>query len=86
LNNIFGSQVSGLYRIFDGTDPRISANVYLKHNGSGIDPDIRVDSNSSSVSVIANTSGKMNLYIASNILTIQNFTSNILTLRLYREV
>lgn len=86
LNSIFGSQVSGVYRIFDGTDPRISANIYLKHNGAGVDPDIRVDSNSSTIGIIQGTSGKLNFYITANILTIQNLTLNTLNLRLYREV
>jgi hypothetical protein len=86
VSTIFGSQVSGLYRFFDINDPRISGTISLKHNGTGVDPDIRIDSNSGSVSITINTSNKLNIYIASNILTFQNNTSNTLSLRIYREI
>lgn len=86
ISTIFGSQVSGSYRFFDINDPRISGTIYLKHNGIGIDPDVRVDSNSSTVSITQNTSSKLNIYIASSILTFQNNTSNTISLRIYREI
>ena len=86
ISTIFGSQVSGSYRFFDITDPRISGTIYLKHNGSGIDPDVRVDSNSSSVSITINTASKLNIYIASNLLTFQNLTNSTVSLRIYREI
>jgi hypothetical protein len=86
VSTIFGSQITGSYRFFDITDPRISGTVSLKHNGSGVDPDVRVDSNSGSVSITINTASKLNIYIASNLLTFQNLTANTLSLRLYREI
>lgn len=86
ISTIFGSQVSGLYRFFDINDPRISGIVSLKHNGTGSDPDIRVDSNSSLVSISLDTANKLNVYIASNLMTIQNKTSNTISLRIYREI
>jgi len=86
ISTIFGSQVSGSYRFFDISDPRISGTISLKHNGSGTDPDVRVDSNSGSVSITIDTASKLNIYIASNLVTFQNKTSNALSLRLYREI
>jgi hypothetical protein len=86
ISTIFGSQVSGSYRFFDINDPRISGTVSLKHNGTGVDPDIRVDSNSSSISILIDTASKLNIYIASNLMTIQNKTSNTVSLRIYREI
>lgn len=86
ISSIFGSQVSGSYRFFDITDPRISGTISLKHNGLGSDPDVRVDSNSSSVSITINTASKLNIYIASNLVTFQNNTSNTISLRVYREI
>ena len=86
ISTIFGSQVSGLYRFFDINDPRISGIISLKHYGVGIEPDIRVDSNSSSVSIAVNTTSRLNIYIASNLLTFQNLTNNTVSLRIYREI
>ena len=86
ISTIFGSQVSGSYRFFDISDPRISGTILLKHNGSGIDPDVRVDSNSGSVSITIDTASKLNVYIASNLVTFQNKTSNTSSLRIYREI
>jgi hypothetical protein len=67
-------------------DPRISGFVSLKHYGVGADPDVRVDSNSSSVSIAISTASKLNVYIASNLLTFQNLTTNTIALRIYREI
>jgi hypothetical protein len=86
ISTIFGSQVSGSYRFFDINDPRISGTISLKHNGSGTDPDVRVDSNSSSISIAISTASKLNVYIASNLLTFQNLTTNTIALRIYREI
>jgi hypothetical protein len=86
LSTIFSNQVSGLYRIFDINDPRINAIVSLKHNGTGSDPDVRVDSSSSLIGIISGVSGKLNIYISNNLLTLQNLTGNNLSLRLYREI
>ena len=86
ISTIFGSQVSASYRFFDINDPRISGTISLKHYGSGIDPDVRVDSNSSSVSIAINTVSKLNIYIASNLLTFQNLTNSTVSLRIYREI
>jgi hypothetical protein len=86
ISTIFGSQVTGSYRFFDISDPRISGTVLLKHNGSGVDPDVRVDSNSSSISIVIDTASKLNVYITSNLVTFQNKTSNTLSLRIYREI
>lgn len=86
LATIFGNQISGLYRFFDINDPRISGTISLKHYGVSNDPDVRVDSNSSSVSISQGTSGKLNVYISSFNLTLQNLTTNTLALRFYREI
>jgi hypothetical protein len=85
LSTIFGNQVSGLYRFFNINDPRISGTISLLHYGTGVDPDVRVDSNSSSVSIAISTASKLNVYIASNLLTFQNLTANTLALRINRE-
>ena len=85
ISTIFGSQVTASYRFFDITDPRISGTIFLKHNGVGVDPDVRVDSNSSAVSITQGTSGDLNIYISSFNLTFQNLTTNTLALRIYRE-
>jgi hypothetical protein len=84
--SIFGSQSSAQYRIFNINDPRISATVYLKHNGNSSDPDIRVDSNSSVISISKNTSNKFNIYIENNVLNFQNKTGSTLSLRFYKEI
>jgi hypothetical protein len=86
ISTIFGSQSTGFYRFFDMNDPRISGTISLKHNGVGFDPDIRVDSNSSLISITINTASKVNIYISSNLLTFQNLTSNTVSLRMYREI
>lgn len=86
LSTIFGNQVSGLYRFFDINDPRISGTISLKHYGVNNDPDVRVDSNSSSVSIAQGTSGKLNIYISNFVITFQNLTTNTLALRIYREI
>ena len=85
ISSVFVGQVSGGYRLFDILDPRVSATIYLKHNGVGNDPDVRVDSNSGSISIIQNTQGRLNIYIASNLLTIQNLLGRTTQLRIYRE-
>lgn len=86
LSTIFGNQVSALYRFFDINDPRTSGTISLRHYGVSNDPDVRVDSNSSSVSITQGTSGKLNIYISSFILTFQNLTNNTIALRIYREI
>jgi hypothetical protein len=86
LSDLFGSQVSASYRFFDKNDPRISGTIYLKHNGTGIDPDIRVDSNSSKVSVSQISPLTLNHYISSNLLRILNNTGATLNLVYYREL
>ena len=86
LSDIFGSQVSASYRFFEKSDPRISGTIYLKHNGTGIDPDIRIDSLSSKISLSQNLAGSLGHYIASNLLRIQNNTGTTLNLVYYREI
>lgn len=83
---IFGSQSSGLYRIFDIIDPTIFLVIGLKHNGTGVDPDVLVDTVSSSVSITFNTASKLNFYISANLLTIQNLLGRTAQIRLYREI
>ena len=85
ISTIFGNQTTGLYRFFDMNDPRISGTISLKHYGISNDPDVRVDSNSSAVSITQGTSGDLNIYISSFNLTFQNLTTNTLALRIYRE-
>lgn len=85
ISTLFGSQTSASYRFFDATDPRISGTVFLKHNGAGSDPDVRVDSNSGSVSIVQNTASKLNIYIATNVVVFQNKTANTIQLRVYKE-
>lgn len=86
IQTLFGSQVTGLYRFFDGSDARISGTISVKNNGSGVEPDLRVDSNSSLVSIAINTANKLNIYISSNLITFQNKISSTLSLRIYREL
>ena len=86
IQTLFGSQVTGLYRFFDGSDARISGTISVKNNGSGVEPDLRVDSNSSLVSIAINTASKLNIYISSNLITFQNKTTSTLSLRIYREL
>jgi hypothetical protein len=85
IQTLFGSQVTGLYRFFDSGDARISGTISVKNNGTGIEPDLRVDSNSSIVSIAINTANKLNIYISSNLITFQNKTPSTLSLRIYRE-
>jgi len=85
ISTIFGNQSTGFYRFFDMNDPRISGFISLKHYGVGADPDIRIDSNSGSVSITFNTANKLNVYISNNLLTFQNLTTNSIALRIYRE-
>jgi hypothetical protein len=85
ISTLFGSQTSASYRFFDATDPRISGTVFLKHNGAGSDPDVRVDSNSGSVSITQNTASKLNIYISGNVIVFQNKTANTIQLRVYKE-
>ena len=86
ISTLFGSQVSGSYRFFDLNDPRISGTIFLKHNGPSSDPDVRVDSNSSTVSITINTASSLNVYIASNVVTFQNKTGSAVSLVVYKEV
>jgi hypothetical protein len=85
ISSVFVSQISGCYRLFDILDPRVSATIYLKHNGVGVEPDVRVDSNSSLVSITQNTQNDLNIYISSNLVTIQNLLGRTTQLRIYRE-
>lgn len=85
VSSVFVGQVSAQYRLFDSFDPRVSATIFLKHNGVGVEPDIRVDSNSSSISIIENTQNRLNFYISSNLLTIQNLLGRTAQLIIYRE-
>lgn len=86
LSTIFGSQVSALYRFFDINDPRLSGSISLKHYGISNDPDVRIDSNSSSISIAKDTASKLNIYIENNVINFQNKTSNSISLRIYREI
>lgn len=86
LATLFGSQSSGCYRVFDLLDPRTSATLWVKHNAVNVDPDVRVDSNSSNLSVTKNTSNKLNVYIENYVVVLQNLTSSTLNLKLYKEV
>ena len=86
LSTLYGLQSSGCYRLFDLSDPRTSATLWVKHNATNVDPDVRVDSNSSLLSVVKNTSGKLNVYIESNLVQLQNRTNATLNLKLYKEV
>ncbi len=86
IANIFNSQISAQYRVFNINDPRISAIIYLKHNGNGIEPDARIESTSGSVSISKDIANKFNVYIENNLLNLQNKTSNTLALRIYREI
>ena len=86
MSDLFGSQVSASYRFFDKNDPRISGTIYLKHNGVGVEPDIRVDSNSSKVAVLQTSLLTLNHYINSNLLRILNNTGDTLNLVYYREL
>ena len=85
ISTLFGSQVSGSYRFFDINDPRISGTIFVKHNGAS-EPDVRVDSNSGTVSITADTASKLNVYISSNVVTFQNKTASSIGLRVYREI
>ena len=84
--SIFGQQMSGSYRLFDLNDPRTSATIFLKHNSPTTNPDVRVDTNSSSVSINENTSLKLNIFISSNLVQIQNMLSRTCELAVYREI
>ena len=83
---LFGAQVTGLYRFFDSNDARINGTISVKNNGSGVEPDVRVDTNSGSISIAQNTASKLNIYVASNQITFQNKTSGVLSLRIYRDI
>ena len=86
LSTLYGLQSSGCYRLFDLSDPRTSATLWVKHNATNVDPDVRVDSNSSLLSVVKNTSGKLNVYIENYLVQLQNKTSATVNLKLYKEV
>lgn len=86
ISSIFNAQISAQYRFFDLNDPRISGTILLKHNGTSSEPDVRVDSNSSSVSIAKNTASKFNVYIESNVVNFQNRTGNVINLKIYREI
>ena len=86
ISSIFGNQTSASYRFFDIGDPRISGTIYIKYNGENIEPDVRVDSNSSTISIAKDIADKLNIYISLNLVTLQNKTNGILLLRIYREI
>jgi len=85
IDTIFGSQTSALYRVFDLSDPRINAIIGLLHNGSGIDPDVSVSTDSVSISTTASTASSLNFYISSNVLQIENKLGRTAQLRIYKE-
>jgi hypothetical protein len=86
LFSIFNNtQDSGQYRFFDIINPTISGIISLKNNGLA-EPLVRVDTNSDDVTIVSNTSNKLNVYLkVDNYLYFQNKTTNNLNLRIYKE-
>lgn len=87
LFSIFNNtQDSGQYRFFDIINPTISGIISLKNNGLA-EPLVRVDTNSDDVTIVSNTSNKLNVYLkVDNYLYFQNKTTNNLNLRIYKEI
>lgn len=86
LFSIFNNtQDSGQYRFFDIINPTISGIISLKNNGLA-EPLVRVDTNSDDVTIVSNTSNKLNVYLkVDNYLYFQNKTTDNLNLRIYKE-
>lgn len=82
--DIFRKQETALYRVFNLDDPTLNVVIGLKTVIGG-EPIISVDTSSDSVSIIAGTLSKFNIYISSNLLTFQNNTGENLRLRFYKE-
>jgi hypothetical protein len=77
---------SASYRFFVKEDPRISGILYYKANATGTDPDVRLDTNSSSISLTSGTSNKLCIYIASNLVEFENKNTGTINVAVYKEV
>jgi hypothetical protein len=88
IYDVFGSQETGIYRIFDLNDPTINVVMALKVvSNNTLEPIITLDTSSSNISKNPGTANKFNIYISSatNYVTFQNNTGNIMNLRFYKE-
>ena len=85
IYDIYGSQETGLYRIFNLNDPTLNITMGIKVTNG--EPIISIDTSSSIVSNISNTIGKFNIFISpsTNYVTFQNSTGENLKLRFYKE-
>ena len=85
IYDIFGSQETGLYRIFNINDPTL--NIIMGIKTSQGEPIVSIDTSSSVVSNISNSPNKFNIYISpsTNYVTFQNLTGSQLKLRFYKE-
>lgn len=86
FDDVFGSTVSARYRFHELTDPLLEGKILLKYNGIGVDPDVRVVTESSDVTTTMDTASKLNMYITGNIFTIQNKFGISKTLVFFREI
>lgn len=86
LLSLFITQESAQYRFFDISNPTISGTISLKNNGLS-EPLVRVDTNSDDVTITANSSDKLNVYLKlDNLVYFQNKTLNTVNLRIYKEI
>lgn len=81
-----GETDSCSYKFFIKQDPRICGDINVLYKGVGIDPDVRVDTNSAKVSIIKGTATSLNIYILSNTIKLENNNLGLGTvdLRLYK--
>ena len=85
IYDIFGSQETGLYRVFNINDPTL--NIIMGIKTSQGEPIVSIDTSSSVVSNVSNSPNKFNIYISpsTNYVTFQNLTGSQLKLRFYKE-
>jgi hypothetical protein len=58
----------------------------MKFNGIGVEPDVKVVTESSDIASVKDTASKINMYTESNEFRIQNKTASSKTLVFYREI
>ena len=88
IYEIFGSQETGFYRIFNLDDPTLNLTMALKVSTDiNVEPTAIIDTSSVFVSQVEGTGSSFNIYISSssNYVTFQNKTGSDLRLRFYKE-
>lgn len=81
-----GETDSCSYRFFVKQDTRICGDINVLYKGAGIEPEVRIDTNSALVSIVKGTATSLNIYILGNTIKIENNNLGLGTidLRLYK--